>query len=681
MILPQPELDSLVAEFVAETREALERAQDLLVSWENNPSDASAGVDEVFRFVHTVKGSCGFLDLPLIATLAHAAESTLSEVRAGSIIVTAPLAATLLAIVDRIAARVGALETGAAEPQGASDEALIDALATGAPLAPSGIQVEAPQSMMRTVRLSVDRLEELMAQVSDLVLARNELSRQLRDTDADQATNLVFERLSYAIGDVRETVAKTRLQPIDRLFATLPRMVRDTAKACGKDVRLVIEGSDVEIDREMVEAIRDPLTHIIRNAIDHGIEPVEQRQLSGKSIQGTLRVIAQQSGNQVSITVHDDGRGIDVQRLVNRAVSAGVLDASQASGLQAERALDLIFSPGLSTADQVTEISGRGVGMDVVRANIEKIGGSIGLDNRPGRGLAITLRAPLTLSIINALLVRVGVHQFGIPRGVIEEIVAVGSASLRLERIGGGYVAILRNEMLPVINLHTQLRVGDAEPNQLIVITTADGYRFAAGFDTVLDHEELVVRPTAPQLAMLEIYAGQSLSDSGKPLLILDPSGLARDAGIESRRDFAEAVAPIAIASEQRVVVFDALDGTRKALRSADVERIDDVSADAVARVSDRLFVVMGDSLVHGFADGPIPEGVPLVGLRLKNAKGQTVYWLAKQVIDLVPLVNVSATDDEEMAGVCLIDGHVVQLIDWPIAISNERKAIVRQAA
>jgi len=674
-------MDDLTGEFVAETRETLEQLSGQLVTWEANPSESDR-LDAIFRFVHTVKGSCGFLDLPRIAALAHAAETVLGTMRSGERKPSRSLVSALLAIIDRIARLVDALDGGMDFEGNPDDATLVAALhgqLSATPIEPAR-DIDLIAAPSRTVRVAIDRLEELMSQVSDLVLARNELARRLRDAGSDGATDIAFERMSGAIGDVRETVARTRMQPIERLFAMLPRLVRDTAAQLGKRAELVIEGADVEIDREMVEAIRDPLIHIIRNALDHGLEAPADRRAAGKPELGTIRVTAEQSGNQVSIRIADDGRGIDLHRLIAKAVTADVLDPGKAASLSAEAALDLIFAPGLSTADDVTSVSGRGVGMDIVRANIERLGGSIALENHPGMGLTITLRAPLTLSIINALLVEAGGHAFAIPRSVVEEIVPVTSPALRFEAIGGAHVAVLRGQMLSVVGLEVVLGLGRDAPNQLIFLEAAGGLRFALGVDRVCDTEELVVRPIAPQLAAIGLYAGHALPDGGTPVLLLDPVALARRAGIDGAGARAMPVRTevAATAAAETVMMFDGLDGVRRGIRSRVIERIVDISADDIVRSSGESFVRIDAVLVRAIIEGPVPDDGQLVGLRLLLRDREPVVYLVANVLDLAVLNGIVSVDDRNVEGLAMIDAVPVEILHWPRDVgkaSHQEKA------
>lgn len=667
-------MDELTSEFVTETRETLEHISEALLSWEADPAN-TAQLDEIFRFVHTVKGSCGFLNLPRIGALAHAAETALGAVRDGARPATSSLVGALLAIIDRIALLSEALESKGAVPDALTDAALIDDIDRAA--APEKKAAPVVINQVRSVRVAVEVLETAMTQVSDLVLARNELARCLRETEADVALTGAFDRVSSAIGDVRETVARTRMQPIDRLFALLPRLVRDTANAVGKQVQLRIEGSDVEIDREMIEAIRDPLTHIVRNAIDHGIESPADRSDAGKDIVGTLTVSARQSGNQVSITISDDGRGIDVARLLRKAVASKIVASEKVASLSQDAALNLIFAPGLSTAGHVTDISGRGVGMDIVRANVERLGGAISLENRPGRGLAITLRAPLTLSIMNALLVEAGNQLFAVPRAAIDEIVSVRSSTVRVEPVGAGHIAVVRGRMLSVVSLAQMLGLRDDGFSHLVVVDPPGGNRFALGVALVRDHEELVVRPTAPHVASLGTYAGQSLPDNGVPILVIDTAGVAARAGIDSERRSADAASVAPIAAEQKtLLLFDGLDGMRRAIRTSAIIHIDDVEATDFVAHQGHAFVVFDGEMLPLVVDGNLPSEGRIALLRL-NHEGMIVGYPVATVQDLAPVSDVSPIDDRDIEGFVMVEGRAVPLIAWPRAdtgIKPERK-------
>jgi two-component system chemotaxis sensor kinase CheA len=673
-------MDELIGEFISETRETLERIAGALVAWEVRPEDR-VQLDEIFRFVHTVKGSCGFLNLPRIEALAHAAETALATVRNGEKMPNATFVATMLAMIDRIGLLVDALEPGSKIelPDIATDGAMITALETGEALVVSADHE--PAAVQRTVRIGVPLLESMMNQVSELVLVRNEMARALRGID-DRDLSAGFDKLSSVIGELRESVTRTRMQPIDRLFATLPRLVRDTATECGKSVTVEIIGQDVEIDREMVESIRDPLIHIVRNAIDHGIEAPEVRIAAGKSRGSVLRIVALQSGNQVSIEISDDGRGIDTAKLIQRAIGANILDAAQAAKLDATTAASLIFEAGLSTADKISTISGRGVGMDVVRANVEKLGGSVSLANRPGEGLSVMLRAPLTLSIVTALVVRSGGERFAIPRTPIDEVLSLQSASVRFEQVGDAKVAVVRGTPYPAFELASLLGMPAGDPQLLVMLSTPSGGRYGLAVDAVGDHEELVVRPMAPLLSTRGIFAGQSLGDDGHPVVVLDPIGLA--AGVTLSRTIT-AVAdaePVAVVHQPTVLLATAHDGRRIAVRAALIERLIEIDRTDWVEVGEECIATVDGQHLPALSYGAIGTDDVLSGLLLSDGHRRVV--LAVDTIhDLVPLPDLAPVASEGFEGLfrhgsdgillanaaVLLDRAVVTAVDRPVAV------------
>ncbi len=653
-------MDDLTGEFVAETREMLDQIGDVLLAWEARPDDTSR-IDEVFRFVHTVKGSCGFVNQPRIEALAHAAETALAGVRDRSRVADASLATTMIAIIDRIGVLVAALETpDMTVPDVAADAALIVALDRRTDQHEVFEPLVIPQS--RTVRIAVPLLEAMMNQVSELVLARNEFARCLRRTD-DRDLSLSFDRLAGTIGELRESVTRTRMQPIERLFATLPRLVRDTARECGKSVSIEIAGQDVEIDREMVEAIRDPLVHIVRNAIDHGIEAPDDRIAAGKVGHSVLRITALQSGNQVSIEIADDGRGIDTTALLAKAITAKKVDAVRAATLDEQARAQLIFEAGLSTAATVSTISGRGVGMDVVRANLERLGGSVALTNRPGSGLTITLRAPLTLSIVNALVVRASGQSFAIPRGAIDEVISIDKGVGRVERIGGGMVVVLRGTAYPCFALAPLLGLAEGLPRLLVMIAMSSGARYALAVDAIDDHEELVVRPMAPQLAASGIFAGQSLGDDGRPIVVLDPVGLAARGGLDRALPTAEPSGITPPTPVTSLLLMHDLDQRAVAIRAAGVERLIETERADWIEVGGSRFVVIDGAHCPASSRGALPAAgcIPAVLLR----RGDRLCAVPVQAIhDLVPMPAGVAIGADGIEALLRIDGRPVLLLD-----------------
>ncbi|MES2902741.1 MAG: chemotaxis protein CheW, partial [Pseudomonadota bacterium] len=577
-------MDDLIADFVAECREMLEALGGEIVAWEAQPDDR-ARLDSIFRFVHTVKGNCGFFDFPRLEALSHAAEDALADVRAGRRVPDGALVSAVLAVIDRIGEMVAAIEANE-DFAGGDDASLIQALEPGAegPAVAAAVAVADGKTAAapRTIRLSVELLDRVMSGVSDMVLARNELARRLRETESDVTVDGAFERLSGIIAEMRDAITRTRMQRIENLFVALPRMVRDLSGELGKQVLVDIDGGDVELDREMIEMIRDPLTHIIRNAVDHGIEKPAARLKAGKREIGLLSVSARQSGNQILIDIVDDGKGIDGKKLVEKAVAAGSVEAADAARMTARERLALIFEAGLSTAKVVTSISGRGVGMDVVRSNVERIGGIVEVDSNPGTGTRMTLRVPLTLTIIPALTVSIGSQHFAIPRAAIEEIVRANGTSVTLDHIGGAGVATIRGRRMPEISLANVLglpsELADAE-RTLVVLRPAGGDLYALAVDKIHDHEELVVKPAAPAVMATGLYAGTTLADDGSPILLFDPAGLAEVGGVklevqERSARIAETAATGAV-RDDNVLLFRGLDGNRRAIRLALVDRIE----------------------------------------------------------------------------------------------------------
>ncbi|QDM41360.1 chemotaxis protein CheA [Altererythrobacter sp. TH136] len=675
-------MDDLLGEFLAETREMLTAIGGELVAWEADPCDR-ARLDAIFRFVHTVKGNCGFFDFPRLEALSHGAEDALAEVRAGRRSVSPRLVTAVLAIIDRIAIMVDAIEAGEELPA-RGDDVLLAALEPdsndAADLADDNLSdndgahpARVSGSAQRSIRLPVGLLDGVMGSVSDLVLARNDLARRLRDAGVDPSVHGPFERLSTILDQVREAVTRMRMQRIEHLFGALPRLVRDLSAELGKQVMIDLEGADVELDREMIEMIRDPLTHIIRNAIDHGIERPSERLAAGKREIGTLHIAARQSGNRIMISISDDGRGIDGARLVDKAIAAGALSRADAETLGETGRHSLIFEPGLSTAQEVTSVSGRGVGMDVVRANIERVGGTIEVGSTPGEGTRIGLSLPLTLSIIPSLTVGAGGHLFALPRSSVEEIVHGGASHIDFARAGDRVLVTVRGRRVACLSLAGQLGLpdpADPEASTLVLIRLAHGELFALAVDRVFDHEELVIKPLAPAVMATGIYAGSTLLDDGHPVLMLDITGIARKARLLSETQRRSRVSEEPSANEAArgtpALLFVGLGGTRKLVRLGTINRIERVSADAADLSSDPPRVVIGDALFPlAGVDGALPDHGQLSVLRLGDG-GSEIAYAIDRIIDTVELVGEIAPARTAGAaeGTALVDGLPAEVLD-----------------
>ncbi|AUW60338.1 chemotaxis protein CheA [Sphingobium sp. SCG-1] len=678
-------MDELLGEFISETQETLEALAGIVVAWEADPSDRER-LDSIFRFFHTVKGSCGFLNLPRFERLSHAAEDVLSDIRDGRRVPDPVTVNAVLAVMDRIGELTEAVASGASLPS-ENDELLIGALrqvdlvelekvaepATVAAVAPKREQGNA----QRTIRLPLTLIDQLMNGVSDMVLARNELSRKLRDLTSDPDLDSAFERLSTCVADMRDSISKTRMQRVDRLFAAIPRMVRDLCRDLGKRVELDLEGGDVEMDREMVEMVVDPLTHIVRNSIDHGIELPADRAAAGKPETGVLRVAARQSGNQIVIEISDDGRGIDSDRLVRKAMQSGDLTPDAATRLTEAEKLDMIFRPGLSTAQAVTAVSGRGVGMDVVRANVERIGGVIALDNQPGRGLKITLRVPLTLTIIPGLIIKAGGQQFAIPRAAIVEILHVNNETLSIERIGGACIATIRKIRHAMIDLEDVLGLPLIEqqgPRTIMVVRSASGIPFAMGVSAVDNHEELVIRPASPLIMASGVYAGMTLPDNGQPMLLLDAGGLANAANLSSVMEDRTSRQDGDISSEIVVETlsalhFEELSGEERLLRLSLIERVEDLDSALFGTAGGRAFVRVEGRLLPVAADRHKFDRDCVTALRIRDGERELCYPVAR-VIDIVqmPAVPDMLLSSGILSGIAVINDVHLEILD-PFAL------------
>lgn len=583
-------MDDLLSEFLTETGENLAVLDVELVNLEQSP-DNPALIDNIFRLVHTIKGTCGFLGLPRLETVAHAAENILGRFRDGTLVVTSEAVTPILASLDCIKGILAALEATEKEPEG-DDSALIatlNALAEGkaptvstlpempeaeihsfaeaasaaaAPVAmaaapapatpvPSASQPSASASdegrgntegsiANQTIRVNVDLLENLMTMVSELVLSRNQLLQMVRGMDDSEFT-VPLQRLSHVTTELQEGVMKTRMQPIGNAWAKLPRVIRDLSHELGKKIDLQMHGAETELDRQVLELIKDPLTHMVRNSADHGLEQPHERLAAGKPETGRVSLNAYHQGGHILIEIKDDGRGLDVVRIKAKAIEKGMVSEAEAESLADQQILQFIFKPGFSTAAAVTSVSGRGVGMDVVRTNIEKIGGSIELNSIAGHGTTFTIKIPLTLAIVSALIVECAGERFAIPQiSVVELVRAAADSEHKIERINETPVLRLRNRLLPLVRLANTLKLADSKAEAalgaeseeaFVVVAQVGNYSFGIVVDRVFDTEEIVVKPVAPILRDIAMFSGNTILGDGSVIMILDPNGIAADTG------------------------------------------------------------------------------------------------------------------------------------------------------
>jgi two-component system chemotaxis sensor kinase CheA len=672
-------MDDLLADFIAEARDMMEALSGEIVAWESDPSDKER-LDAIFRFVHTVKGNCGFFDFPHLEKLSHAAEDTLADCRAGRRQADQALVSAVLAVIDRIAEMVDAIGEGGALPEG-DDAALIAALAEGAEGARPQDSAAAPSAKAarqsatpRTIRLPVDLLDRVMSGVSDMAVARNDLARRLAQADSETGLEAPFNRLSAILVDLSEAITRIRMQRIDTLFAGFPRLVRDLSHELGKQVMVEVESGDVEIDREMIEVVRDPMVHIIRNAIDHGIEKPAERLAAGKREIGTLTITARQTGSEIRIGIVDDGQGIDGDKLVAKAIAAKLITLEDSKALTQRERNMLICLPGLSTAKEVTAVSGRGVGMDVVRANIEKIGGSLVIDSTPGSGTRMMLNIPLTLSIVPSLTIGIAQHTFALPRSYVEEIVRSAGEEMDKNWMGGRKFITLRGQRIPCVGLEEVLGLESTCPEDArlyVLIKLVGGDVFGLAVDAIHNHEELVVKPIAPVLMACGLYVGTTQLDDGSPVPMLDIAGVARAAGMISEvkdRTLRTAGGEARVEEKelQPALLFVGFDGQQRAIDMDAVRRIEKLPVASVRRGADGAGQIVIDGRIVpllGLA-GELPE-TDLAMFRVGEGEDE-VAFAYERMIDLVEFDPLAVTAGRGGAGerLALVEGRPVELLD-----------------
>ena len=664
-------MDDLITEFIAESREMLQALERGLVAWERDPGDRER-LSEIFRFVHTVKGNCGFFDLPRLEALAHAAEDALGDVRADKRAIDSGLVNAVLAVLDRIGEMVEAVAAGE-DISGGDDSDLIARLSVveqkevAAQPAATPAKAAPAREPFRSVRLPTSLVDRVMSGVSDMILVRNELERQLRHSDGDPALIANFGRLSSLLSEMQEAMARVRMQPIGTLFDGYQRMIRDLAAELGKQVEVEIESGQVELDREMIELLRDPLLHVIRNAIDHGIEAPAERQAAGKRPQGRLMLSARQTGNEIRIAILDDGRGIDADKVVARAIERGIVTAEQAARMDAAQKLMLICEPGLSTAREVTAISGRGVGMDVVRASIERTGGKLRIASTPGEGTRFLLDVPLTLSIVPSITVEAGGQVFALPRSYVREIVRNGR-DVEVDPIGGVRHVLVRGELYPCLGLGDLFGLAcqsDPDRQVLVMVTMIDGSVFALCVDDIADHCDLVIRPVAPQVIATGLYVGVAQLNDGKPALMLDLVGLAQLGGISADKQARIASQPQAAVEEHeltQMIVFMGFDGIRRALPLGQVERLIEVAAAEIGQGGGQAHIVFEEAIVplHGLAGAHQADSFDVLVL---TDRGRRIAYATAGTVDTadIDLATVSLATGRSLT---LLDGQSIELLD-----------------
>jgi two-component system chemotaxis sensor kinase CheA len=764
-------MDDLLREFLTETSESLDTVDNQLVRFEQEPNNAKI-LDNIFRLVHTIKGTCGFLGLPRLEALAHAGETLMGKFRDG-MPVTADAVTLILSSIDRIKEILGGLEATEAEPEG-NDRDLIDQLeamvergmaamaaATAAPQAAApepataakaeepkatqgslveqtlerplrpgevsldelerafretAIEVaptpapaaaapavvakveakevkakpaksspklgaetepqEADKVANQSIRVNVDTLEHLMTMVSELVLTRNqllEISRRNEDTEF----KVPLQRLSNVTAELQEGVMKTRMQPIGNAWQKLPRIVRDLSGELGKQIELEMHGADTELDRQVLDLIKDPLTHMVRNSADHGLETTAERAAAGKPEQGTIRLSAYHEGGHIIICIADNGRGLNTERIKAKALSNGLVSEADLEKMSEAQIHKFIFAPGFSTAAQVTSVSGRGVGMDVVRTNIDQIGGTIDIKSVAGEGASVTVKIPLTLAIVSALIVEAGGDRFAIPQlAVVELVRARANSEHRIERIKDTAVLRLRNKLLPLMHLKKLLKIDDgssSDPeNGFIVVTQVGSQTFGIVVDGVFHTEEIVVKPMSTKLRHIDMFSGNTILGDGAVIMIIDPNGIAKALGASgsAAHEMAEENAAHHIGSGEQLtslLVFRAGSSQPKAVPLGLVTRLEEIAVEKIELSNGRHMVQYREQLM------PL---VQMNGVEIRAAGAQPILVFADdgrsmglvvdEIVDIVEeRLNIEVAGAQDgILGSAVIKGHATEVID-----------------
>ncbi len=609
----------VIREFLVESHENLSRLDQELVELEKHPRDAAL-LASIFRTIHTIKGTCGFLAFSTLERITHQAESLLSQLRDGRRELSPSLVSLILDTVDATRKVLASIEASGEEGPDRFED-LAERLRVAAQLTAAiesqpgpgqlgtagspGPLAEPPDNNGSSelseskkpeadagkssavadanIRVGVGLLDKLMDLVGELVLTRNQIL-QFNTEREDAALNVTSQRLNLITTELQEGVMKTRMQPIGMVWNKLPRVVRDMAVALGKQIRLEMDGAGTELDRTIIEAIKDPLVHLVRNSCDHGIEPPEVRMRMGKPPQGRLTLRAYHEGGQVNIEIGDDGAGIDVARVKQKAIEKGLLRPEHAEKLTDREALNLVFQPGFSTAKTITNVSGRGVGLDVVKSNIEKIGGIVDVFSRPGEGTTVKLKIPLTLAIIPGLVITSGGERFVIPQVSLLELIRLeeDSGEKHIERVHGTPVYRRRGTLLPIAYLNQVLGLKSAERAEVVsmVVLQAEDRQFGLVVDGINDTQEIVVKPLGKQLKGLTVYAGATIMGDGRVALILDVLGIGQRSGVlaESREQARAAIEQKTQSGieQQRLLLFRAGSFERLAVPLSLVARLEE---------------------------------------------------------------------------------------------------------
>jgi two-component system chemotaxis sensor kinase CheA len=743
-----------IEEFLVESGENLDQLDRDLIALEESPDDPQR-LASIFRTVHTIKGNSGFFGFSKLGALTHSGEHLLGRLRDGKIRLNDRVTGTLYSMVDAVRSILHTIEETGVEGEqdfrelsqtlaavAADDHAAAEAVVADAPpptperqpsaaqqvdspavvptpavtapappspaapqpvpaaaaiSAPTAVPPKpAPPASDTSIRVDVGLLASILDLVGELVLARNEL-RSIESTDP--LLEGVIHRINTVTNSLQEAAVKTRMQPIEHVFNKFPRTVRDLAVACGREVQLVIDGADTELDRTLIESIRDPLTHLVRNAVDHGIETPDMREAAGKPRAGQLLLRAFHESGQVTIEVRDDGAGIPVEAVRAKAIARGLVDADAAALLPDDRVLQFIFEPGFSTATQVTSVSGRGVGMDVVKTNIEAIGGTVDISSRTGLGTTVRVRVPLTLAIIPALVVRCGEERFALPQAAVGELVSLrADGGPRVEGLAGSDVIRVRGRLVPVIFLDEFLGLRPttaARENGTVVLVRVDDHEFGLVVDgthtetptddvsaSSLSHamtgteaaslSTIVVKPIGSLLAQLGIYSGATVLGDGGVVLILDLRGLLRATNLPPQQRHGEEKSIVAVCASDSYLVCRTGTGRRIAVPIGTVVRLEQFAGQDVQAVGGKRLVRRGD-LFTPVVDADSVLGVPAaqddaaaVNLVVLDDRCGGIGIAVRQILDVATADSIlqPSLAARGVAGTLAVGGIATEVLD-----------------
>ncbi|WP_311274907.1 hybrid sensor histidine kinase/response regulator [Methylobacterium sp. WCS2018Hpa-22] len=754
-------MDDLLREFLTESAEHLDTVDAELVRFEQDPNNQTI-LRNIFRLVHTIKGTCGFLGLPRLEALAHAAETLMGQFRDG-MPVSSPAVSLILVTLDRLKQILGDLEIAGTEPAGNDDDLInaLDAMSAAPfvapaavvetklpdpvvrelkpgevslddlerafleaegpdlseplPLEPAPIAMAEPKqpeftapefepaslaedssskganrkngsdapsgeseggaSKVQSIRVNVDTLEHLMTMVSELVLTRNQLLEIARRHD-DSTYKVPLQRLSHVTAELQEGVMKTRMQPIGNAWQKLPRVVRDLSSELGKQIELIMSGAETELDRQVLEVIKDPLTHMVRNSADHGIESTADRKAAGKPARGTIRLAAYHEGGTITIEIADDGKGLDLAAIRRKAVERNVASQSEIDKMTDAQVAKFIFHPGFSTAKAVTSVSGRGVGMDVVKTNIELIGGVIDINTQLGRGTTFTIKIPLTLAIIAALIVKAGDLRYAVPQVAVLELVRVDKATAqKVERINGSPVLRLRERLLPIVTLTGvlgQQENADSIDSGFVVVAQVGRQRFGILVDEVFHTEEIVVKPMSSKLRHLPLFAGNTILGDGAVVLIVDPNGIARQVSQGTQTGVipvdAEPEETDAADAKATLLVFKGGGGSFKAVPLSLVTRLEEIEANKIEWVGGRPLIQYRGRLM------PLVPADQSIEIRSEGTQALVVFsdgeramgLVVDEIIDIVEerLDVEIAAERSDLIGSAVLRGRATEIIN-----------------